>query len=273
MKHQTYGIEPRHRPTGARWRIIVIAVMFNLLFEYSLRGVGNLRAQPLLPFLLLIIYATYFTMLEDLIVRYRLNDGQLMIASFFFGTIVLCMVSGTAFRNPMAFGINWGNLLFVNFVWWGAIQAILTFYLANRVARRNWHHRHLSPVAWLINLLLLALVIMLFQLSGLVPQGSAAGYFSMMVVLAVTALLFRRSLRRTSTGGLPNFHRIGLIDLLGVLTVLIFLGTATPLANDPIQVGPSNVNRLSFAIVTVWTSVVALIMVAYRLIKRQPIPV
>ena len=46
---------------------IIFCTIFNLFFEYSMRGVIELGARPALFLIILIIYISLFTMLEDLI--------------------------------------------------------------------------------------------------------------------------------------------------------------------------------------------------------------
>lgn len=135
---------------GNRFRIVITASLFNLLFEYSLRGLNNLKVQPFLPFILFPIYFSLFTLVEDLIVRWRLRDIQLMLLSFIYGTIYLAFISGILFLPPLYLGINWGALFYINLVWWGALQSILTFYLANLIERRDWNHPRMSMMGWAI---------------------------------------------------------------------------------------------------------------------------
>ncbi len=269
MNTQTAG-----RGTGNRWAIVLIAVGFNLLFEYALRGINNLRVQPGLPLILFIAYFTYFTMLEDLIVRHRLLDYQLMIASFFFGTVYVCLVAGIAFDKPQAFGLNWSGLLFVNLIWWGPLQAVLTFYLANRLAPRDWNHLRLGGLGWGVMLLLNGLIVVIFQRSGVIPKGTPVGLGTMIVILIVVAVLFRWTLPGASARAVSSaFQKGGVMDLLSALTVFIFLVCAVLLTSDPVRSGASNVNNVSLRIVSGWTVLLALVMLGYRLISKRPIPV
>ena len=119
--------------TLSHWKIVFAAVSFNLLFEYSMRGVNNLVADPLLLLFLFLVYFPYFTILEDFITKYRLKDHNIVIAGFFFGTAFTLFVPATQFVEPQALGINWTAFLFVNIFWWGTIQGVLTFYIATRL--------------------------------------------------------------------------------------------------------------------------------------------
>ena len=85
------------RGSGRQWPLILAATGFNLLFEYSWRGVNNIIQVPLLFVALFILYMTLFTILDDLIVEFRLRDYHLVIAAFFYGTIYEFLASGALY--------------------------------------------------------------------------------------------------------------------------------------------------------------------------------
>ena len=64
-----------------RVKLVLICALFNWLFEYSARGIGEFTTRPLFVLALFGIYVTYFMMLEDLIVRYHLTNYQLFLAA------------------------------------------------------------------------------------------------------------------------------------------------------------------------------------------------
>lgn len=94
------------------WKTVLAATAFNLLFEYSMRGVNNLLTQPILPFILFTVHFSLYTMLGDLILRFRLRDYNLMVVVFFFSTAYQFLVSGSALLQPWVLGVNWANLFF-----------------------------------------------------------------------------------------------------------------------------------------------------------------
>lgn len=258
---------------GNRWKIVLIATGFNLLFEYSMRGINNFPKQPVLPLILFAAYFTYFTMLEDLIVRFRLGDYHLFVASFFFGTIYVCLVSGAAFTPPLILGINWGYLLFINLVWWGAVQAVLTFYIANRLSPREWSHALLSKKGWTLMMFLNGFVVLLFQLSGVIPQGTLSGIIVMVIILTASALIFWKLQPKQEEKASPEFKRSRVMDYLSIATAAVFFVCAVFLIFDPSHLGASNVNLTSVRIVSIWTTILAIIMLVYRLHTKRPIPV
>lgn len=260
--------------TSSGWKIILIATGFNLLFEYSMRGINNLVVQPFLPPILFTAYFTYFTMLEDLIVRYNLKDYHLIVVAFFFGTIYKSLVSGTAVMPPLILGINWGSLLHTNLVWWGPLQTVMALYMANRLTPRDWNHSLLSKKGWGAMLALNGSVVLLFQLSGSIPKITLVGVIVMATILIVTALLFRRILPGKYERSSPlMFKKDRVMDYLNAFTVIIFFVCAVFLIHDPIKAGTSNVNRTSLQIVMVWTTILALVLLVYRLYTKRSIPV
>lgn len=259
---------------NSSWRTVLIATGFNLLFEYSMRGVNNLSVQRALPLILFTAYFTLYTMLEDLIVRFRLKDYHLMVAAFFFGTAYQFLISGAAILPPTRLGVNWTSLLFVVIVWWGVLQSIITFYVANRLAPRDWNHRKLSKIGWATALVLNGLVILLFQLSGAIPKATASQLVVMVIIMCISVLIFRRIIPgENERPSLTHFNRSILLDFLSALTVAIFFICAVFLTFDPVKVNTSNVNATATMIVVRWTISLAVILLVYRLYSKRPIPV
>jgi len=256
------------------WKIVLAATAFNLLFEYSMRGINNLRVQPVLPLVLFTTYFTLFAMLEDLIVRYRLKDYHLMVAAFSYGAVYQSLVSGAAFIPPVILGINWGGVLFVILMWWGALQNVMTFYIANRLAPRDWTRQRLSKIGWVAMLLLNGLMVLLFQSSGLIPKGSPLGMVVMALILIAGVAAFWRILPKKEERSLtPEFRRDRAMDCLGIITVIIFLVCAVFLTFDPTKHGASRVNWTSTRIIVGWTIILALTMLTHRLYSRKPISI
>jgi len=252
---------------------VAVATLFNVFFEYSMRGMNHLIAQPLLLPLLIYTYFTYYTLLEDLILRYRLKDYQAMVISFFLGTIYQCYVSGDAFIKPNFFGINLGRLLFVTLVWWGAIQTVMTMYLANRLAPRRWDRKPLSQQAWITVLLLNAFAVIVFQNSG-IPKGTLLGKLTMIVILILTTRVFFSLLPPAEQRNRPpEFRPDVFIDVLSAFTVAVFILSSVALARDPVVLGSSRVNAPAVKAILLWTSIVAISMLVYRLVTRRPISV
>jgi len=114
-------------------------------------------------------------------------------------------------------------------------------------------------------------VVVLFQLSGYVPKGTVAGMVSMVIVLIATLIIFWRILPKDERIYV-EFERSRLMDYLSVITVAVFV-VSMFLVFDPTRLVASNVNLTAVRIVTVWTAILAVIMLAYRLYSKKEIPV
>ncbi|MBX5320920.1 MAG: hypothetical protein QHH12_05315 [Candidatus Bathyarchaeota archaeon] len=254
------------------WKTVSAATAFNMLFEYSMRGVNNLAVQPLLPFVLFAVYFSLYTMLEDLIAKYRLKDYHLLMAAFFFGTAYQFLVSGSALLQPSFLDVDWTSLLFVVVVWWGNLQSIVTFYFANRIAPRDWNHR-LSKKGWATALAVNCLMVLLFQLSGAIPKPTIPQLTIMLSIMALATVLFKAALPKGFPNSSPAFQHSRFIDFFAASTVGIFLFCATFLTFAPVKAKTSNVNATATAIVTIWTIILASAVLAYRTCTKRPIPV
>lgn len=252
-------------------RIVAVATAFNLLFEYSLRGVNHLAEKPFFVLILAAAYGSLFTMEEDLIRRFRLKDYHLLVLAFTYGMIYQGLVSGTAFENPGPFGVHWSHSLFVLIVWWGCIQSVFTFYVANRLCPRRWDDSALNIRGWALALFVNLLVIGLFQTSGKIPRGQPAGYL-MMAVVASTAALFLTLLLKTRANQLTPFRRHRFLDLIAASTIAMLFLSAF-LTNDPTKYGASDINRTAVHVVVAWTLITALALLAFRLKTGREIPV
>ncbi|MEM3627973.1 MAG: hypothetical protein QXJ11_06795 [Candidatus Bathyarchaeia archaeon] len=259
----------------SHWKIVFAATAFNLLFEYSMRGINNLAARPALPLFLFLVYFPYFAILEDLIAKYRLKDYNVAIAGFFFGTAFTLFVPATQFTEPQFFGVNWAALFFVNFFWWGMIQGVLTFYIATRLFPRNWNQKLLSRTQKTALLTTLVLVGLLYRISiqlnmPQAPRINPQAYIAIAITLAITALVFKRSIPKQATCTTQQKEK--LIDALSALTIAIFAFCAVFLTQDPTQINVHNVNATATHTATAWTIIATLIMLGYRVYKRKPIP-
>lgn len=254
-----------------RWAFVSVATGFNLALEYSMRGLNDIPVHPFIPPFLFLTYFTYFTMLDDLTLRFRLRDGQLMTASFIYGTMGTCLFSGRAFTPPLILGVNWGALLFINLVWWGAVQAVLTFYLAGRLFPREWDARPLPLWGWGVLLPVQGLVVLVFQSVPAIPKGTPIGYTMMLLIMAGGGFALWRSIQ--APRDVPPHERHAFLDGLSIATLGIFLFSAVILTSDPAEFDGTFVNQTARLVVMVWSAIVAGLLLIHRMVARRPIPV
>ncbi|MHA1376874.1 MAG: hypothetical protein ACTSRG_00705 [Candidatus Helarchaeota archaeon] len=62
-----------------RWKIAILCTSFNFLYECAVRGILNIVMAPILIVGIIITYFIYFTILEEIIIKYKLKDYQLLL--------------------------------------------------------------------------------------------------------------------------------------------------------------------------------------------------
>jgi hypothetical protein len=260
--------------SGRQWPLILAATGFNLLFEYSWRGANNIIQAPLVFVALFILYFTLFTILEDLIVEYRFRDYHLIIAAFFYGTIYEFFGSGALFYQPGFMGINWMTLFFANLVLWGSLQGVFTFYLANRVAPREPRPRLISGREWSLLLFLNIIALWGIRAGDGLPSPDITQWIALLAVLVISAFILTRAVLKKEWRAAYNPVRKSLIlDLVGIITVVIFMISALFLTGTEGLPITAIYDITAWRIDLVWVLAVAVVLLVYRILKGESIPV
>lgn len=84
---------------------ILLCTLFNLLFEYSARGIEEFAQRPWLVLALFGIYFTYFAMLEDLILRFKLKNYEIFLVAFAYGLFPIAFLTGNLYNKEIYSGI------------------------------------------------------------------------------------------------------------------------------------------------------------------------
>jgi len=257
-----------------QWLWILSATLFNLLFEYSGRGINNLFQMPFLLPVLFCLYFSLFTMIDDVIVRFRLRDYHFLILAFFYGTIYQFFASGSVFFRPGVLGIDWVALIFINLVMWASLQGVLTFYFATRLFPRGPHTPLLGEQDWIIALVVNFIALVLIHIGGNIPAPKFVPLCTGTVIIIIAALAFRRQVKKVTwrSAFLP-FRKSNVLDLVCLFSIALFLVNGLVLVHDPVQPYTTIYNATAWRIDLVWAVSVALILLIYRLIKGEPIPV
>lgn len=260
-----------------RWKIILLATLFNLTWEYSARGLGGIFKPVFLPFILFGFYFTCFTMLEDLIVRSKLKNYQLVLAAFLYGIFPIAFGSRDLFKNPQFLGINWLNLFYIGFLWWGILQTLFAFYFANRLVRRDWQHPRMSRLGWSLAIGYNLVVFLIFQFSKPpINKPPLVSYFVFGLIAIVTAIFLWQDIKKTRKREPWNFEPSPVLDFLSFGSLILFLsvGTFVSTSGALIYVASSFFNPLAIRIGNIWTIIYTIIFLAYRfLVRRKEITV
>lgn len=260
-------------------KTILFCTVFNLFFEYSMRGIYQLITRPLLFLVILTVYLTLFIMLEDLITQFKFEDKHLILFACCFGTIYPCVISSSPFLiNPWFFGLNLGNLLFVSIVWWAFFQTLFPLYLARRLFGRDWEHQELSWLKWVLVLFFNVLAIFLISLSPATVFGTPLGYITMTIIASIYALLLirslkKRNLRENSLENVEEFHEIKTLDILGIISFCLMGFSAIFLTSDPIRASSSVVNATALVIIVTWTFIIMFVEMFLLWIRKIRIPI
>lgn len=254
---------------SSRLKIVLLATIFNLSFEYSLRGPKEFLSRPLQTIFLFGAYFTLYTMLEDLIVRFKLKDYQLALGAMSWGiAFPMTLALGNVFLNPQFLGINWLTLLFVGVLWWGILQAIFTFYFANRLIKRDWDHPRLGKIGWIFclayNIVGFGLIRIKLGSSSPVDLGA---YLLIYLIVAGLLLFLWQDLKRNRLEKIKPFEKSKVMDFLvfGSLILFSLVGTFLPAGQEGSAVSLTRLNLLALKIIVLWTFFYSFIFFTYKI--------
>ena len=260
-----------------RFSIIFYCALFNLLFEYSARGLGEFFHRPLLVLSLFLIYFAYFAMLEDLIVRFRMKNYEIFLTAFIYGMFPITFLTSNLFhpsiyKGIFFLGVNWGVVFIIGILAWGVMQGIVTLYLANRLVKRDWKHARMSAVGWCVAIGY-HLAIAYASLSNPVkPKGEALGYLVIGVVVLIVLGLLVKSLKSPRPSIQP-FQTSKVMDFLAFGSVIIFLVLGTFLISKAKIVTSQPLNMLAVTLENYWVFLCAIIFFVYRFARKKDIVV
>lgn len=258
---------------GNRLGIVFAATGFNLLFEYSMRGVNNLLVKPILIIFLMGIYFSYFMLVDDLIRRYRLRDYHLVVIGFIFGCLSSLILPGSVTAPPTYLGINWINLVYVNIGWWGIIQGIVTFYIATRITPRKWDVTPLSRIWWLIFSIVILGVYLVFRMYAKNIQAIEPVGIRLLIIFSIIGILVLRKLVTDRELETPVYSPSIFMDIVSISTIAVFILSSIFLTYGSTWVSIHYVNLPALRLITLWTLIVSAAVVMYRVISRREIPV
>ncbi len=263
----------------SHYKTILFCTVFNLCFEYSMRGIYQLITRPLLFVVILTVYLTLFIMLEDVITRFKFEDKHLILFAGCFGTVYPCVISSSPFLvNPWFFGLNLGNLLFVSIVWWVFFQTLFPLYLARRLFGRDWEHQQLSWFKWVLVLFFNVLAIFLIRLSPATVFGTPIGYITMTIIASIYAFLLIRLLKKRNLSknfliNVEEFHEIKTLNILGIISFCLMGFSAIFLISDPIRASSSVVNATALVFIITWTFIIMFFETFFLWIRKIKISI
>ena len=259
------------------FKFVFYCALFNLLFEYSARGLKQFTGRPLFTLALFGIYITYFFMLEDLIVRFRLSNYQIIVVAFLYGLFPIAFLTGNLFNTKVysgiiVAGVNVGTVLIIGVLAWGVVQGIVTLYFAHRLQLRDWDHPRMGIVGWSIALLYQLVVMIYAHRNPVTPRGTPVGYLVFGLLVIAAALLFIRSLKAPKPSIQP-FQPYKIMDFLAFGSVILFLVLGTFFISGEQIVTSQPLNLLAVTIENIWVFFCGLAFFIFRLQRKSDIVV
>lgn len=253
---------------NSRYRIIFACVIFNLLLEYWAHGIEYFLSTWHAVPMLFLLYLTYFSMLEDLIVRYRLRDYQVLHAGFVFGLFHETLNTGSVFGSGAFFGVDPILLMLVNIGWWGFLQSVLSMYFANRVSMRDWSHPKMGKIGWALSVSFNVFVIAGALLDRAHPHGEILGYVTALIIIGAAIVLFRKMLRHKEE---RQFSKSRLLDSIIIVQIALCIVIGTALGSGNYLVGSLPRHEFVVAVLVLWTVLSGTMALMYRIITRKSI--
>lgn len=254
-----------------RFKIVLLATTFSMLFEYSMRGIGGLFHEGF--FLLFFLYTSYYSLVEDLILKYRITNTQMIIIACCFGLVPEAFLTGAIFAPPLFLGINIFRFLFISIVWWGCLQGIVTFYFATRIVKRDWNHRKLGSFGWGIRLTYIAGISLLnFVRSPLLPKGSITGYGVVLTIIVLGCVYLKKQLREPQKDPY-TCQKSPILDFVSFGSVCVFVILGTFVATTYTLVEGSVLHVKAAQLSSTWTVIVFIGVIMYYLLHRRQITI
>lgn len=236
--------------------IILGGVAFNLVTEFWVHGlVGFLN--PVLTVSLLVLYTTYFLMLEDLVVRFGYGAKKVLIVGIIFGLWHETFTTGSTFGDFL--GVDPVILVIANVFWWGIMQSVMALYFANRfLGPRDLGHRRLGLIVWVLCLL--------FSLSAAsnfmkYPDASFEAYVVVFILMGAMVALLWKTGEPEEPG---QFAPSSFLDAITYVHLFLCLGIG-------LTVGSIN-NTTSTIAFVVWSLVFGVLVLVFW-VRRRSIPV
>ena len=203
---------------NSKYKIVLGCTVFNLLLEYWAHGITYFLETWHATLMLFLLYLTYFSMLEDLIIRRRLRDYQVLNVGFIFGLLHETLNTGSVFGNQAFFGLDLTNLLLINIGWWGFLQSVLAMYFANRLSARDWAHSKIGKARWTLSMGFNAFVLVAASLDPNLHKGSSEGFATALIVVSLAVVLLWKTMRPKD---IVPFNKSRLLDVIVVAQVAL----------------------------------------------------
>lgn len=171
-------------------KVILSCTVFNLLLEFWVHGIGDFL-NPVLTISLFLMYLSLFSIIEDLIVRYKLKDQHVLLISFIYGMFQETFNTGSVFNEPNFFGVNLLYVFMINILWWGILQSLLALYFANQIVKADSEfQKEMGPIGWILAIGFNILLLIGSILEGNLPPAAPLDYGICILFMVIALVVF-----------------------------------------------------------------------------------
>jgi hypothetical protein len=271
-------MNPKYKTLLTKYKTILGCILFNLLLEYWVHGIENFVIAWYTAPALFLLYLAFFSMLEDVIVRFNLRDYQVFLCGFIFGYTLDLFYLGDVFKDEIFLGINPIIIVLIHMSWWGFLQSVIGMYFSNRVlGNRDWDHPKMGVIGWILSIGYLAFILVSEQIEQIgntgqptFPYGSLTGYITSIVIISLTVVLFWKTLRQRES---LKFNKSRTLDFLTGSTLILCVAIGTFLGYGNYEIEGFQLFEFRSILLILWTIFVAIVFSIYRVKTRKSISI
>lgn len=207
-------------PNSPKTKLILVCVVFNLLLELWVHGIGGFL-NPVLTISLFLIYLSYFIILVDLIVRFNLRDYHVLLIGFIYGMLQETLNTGSVFNDAFVLGVNPIYIFMANILWWGILQSVFAYYFAKTIVKDSEDEfNKMGLRGWMFAI---GINVFFFGVLGIednYPDGTAVGYLVSLTLVVITIAIFVIEIKK-KTKGILRIEHVRFVDTLMRIQIIL----------------------------------------------------
>ncbi len=201
-------------------KLILVCVVFNLLLELWVHGIGGFL-NPVLTISLFLIYLSYFLILVDLIVRLNLRDYHVLLIGFIYGMLQETLNTGSVFNEAFLLGVNPINIFMANVLWWGILQSAFAYYFAKTIVQDSENEfEKMGLRGWMFAIGINVFFFAVLGIEGNYPDGTAIGYLVSLTLVVIAIALFVIDIKK-KTKDILRIKHIRFVDTLMRIQIIV----------------------------------------------------
>ncbi|NVM02363.1 MAG: hypothetical protein HWN67_08500 [Candidatus Helarchaeota archaeon] len=260
----------------SKWKMIIFCTFYNLLFEFSMRGISGFLDR-FLAFWLFWVYFAFFNMVIHIAIISYGSERAVLASTATFGIIPATFVTGVVFINPDFTGLNTIILIIVLIVWWGILQTWFPLYMSGKLFGEQILDGKLNKIGWILCLVYIA-VFTLIAFTG-ATKGALHGYIISIIIFSLLFIWTFIEIWKANQVGKKelidneqNLFDSRLLEFGFYATVIISFisGLILPLFDKPI--GDPHIYPKSLWLMSIWSILLMIITLIYKLKEKKTFP-